>query len=43
MHEHHGFDPHDVMAVFGRPPFETISARRFELGLNNLFVFGKTL
>ena len=41
VHEHHGFDPRDVPAVLGRPPFQTVTAEHFELGLNNLYVFRK--
>jgi SAM-dependent methyltransferase len=38
VHEHHGFDPSDTRRVFPRPDFRLIEHRRFQLGLNNLFV-----
>lgn len=41
MHEeeHYGFDPADTVRVFDRDEFELVCHRRFQLGLNNLFVF----
>lgn len=41
MHEeeHYGFDPGDTRRVFDRDEFELVCHRRFQLGLNNLFVF----
>jgi SAM-dependent methyltransferase len=41
-HQHHGFDPGDVPGVFSVPALRLEHRRRFELGLNNLFVFGAT-
>ncbi|HYJ60223.1 MAG TPA: class I SAM-dependent methyltransferase [Actinomycetota bacterium] len=42
LHQHHGFDPALVPATLDRPPLRLISRRRFEFGLNNLFVFERT-
>lgn len=39
MHEHYGFQPRDVPAIFPPPRYEQIVRQRFQLGLNNLFVF----
>ena len=41
LEEHHGFDPRTVPALFLAEGFEAVAWRRFELGLNNLFVFRK--
>jgi SAM-dependent methyltransferase len=38
-HQHHGFDPEDVLAVFAAPAWRLVHRKRFQLGLNNLFVF----
>src|SRR5262249_35235612 len=42
LHEHHGFDPDDVPRWFGGTGLTLVKARKFQLGLNNLFVFKKT-
>lgn len=42
LEEHWGFDPSDVLPLFGER-FETVAARRFQLGLNYLFVLRKPL
>ena len=39
MEEHHGFDPRLVPGIFARPAWEPVARRRFQLGLNTLFVF----
>jgi 2-polyprenyl-3-methyl-5-hydroxy-6-metoxy-1,4-benzoquinol methylase len=39
LHEHHGFNPSDVPVWFGGTGLTLIKARKFQLGLNNLFVF----
>lgn len=39
--EHYGFEPTRTPAIFAS--FEIIAARKFQLGLNNLFVFRKPL
>ena len=36
---HHGFDPGSTVPVFEGAGFRTRAARRFQLGLNRLFVF----
>lgn len=36
---HHGFDPRSTVPVFAGAGFRTHAARRFQLGLNCLFVF----
>jgi 2-polyprenyl-3-methyl-5-hydroxy-6-metoxy-1,4-benzoquinol methylase len=38
-HEHHGFDPATVPATFAVGPMTLEHRRRFQLGLNHLFVF----
>jgi SAM-dependent methyltransferase len=40
-HQHHGFDPRQVPAVFTQAGLELEVAKRFQLGLNNLFVLRK--
>ncbi|MEJ5347093.1 MAG: class I SAM-dependent methyltransferase [Desulfosoma sp.] len=40
--EHHHFDPAMVVPLFGRFGFSLITRARFQLGLNNIFVFRKT-
>lgn len=41
VEEHYGFDPQDTPRIFGPPAFRLVESRRFQLGLNNLFVFEK--
>ena len=43
MHEeeHHGFQPSQTPEIFERAGFALETNRRFQLGLNNLFVFTK--
>jgi SAM-dependent methyltransferase len=43
LEEHHGFQPEDVPTLFARHGFELERHRRFQLGLNHLFVFRKPL
>jgi len=38
-HEHHGFDPRSVPGIFGGDGLQLEVRRRFQLGLNHLFVF----
>lgn len=40
--EHHGFDPREVPGIFSVPGMRLEHRRRFELGLNHLFVFSTT-
>ncbi|HEY8494180.1 MAG TPA: class I SAM-dependent methyltransferase [Myxococcota bacterium] len=37
--QHHGFDPNDTPALFAAAGFRALAERRFQLGLNRLFVF----
>ena len=41
MHEHYGFDPSKTSQLFCDAGLELVEHRRFQLGLNNLFVFTK--
>lgn len=41
-HQHHGFDPGDVPTIFSTQGCALERWRRFELGLNHLFVFSAT-
>jgi hypothetical protein len=42
VEEHHGFNPRSVPEIFGsRGELLLIRHRKFQLGLNNLFVFEK--
>jgi SAM-dependent methyltransferase len=42
VHEHHGFEPGDLPGAFGKEGLRLECAKRFQLGLNNLFVFQRT-
>jgi SAM-dependent methyltransferase len=39
LHEHHGFDPSMVPSLFPKPSFELLRHKRFEAGMNHLYVF----
>jgi 2-polyprenyl-3-methyl-5-hydroxy-6-metoxy-1,4-benzoquinol methylase len=39
LEEHHGFEPSDTPRIFEPHGFQLVKARRFQLGLNHLFVF----
>jgi SAM-dependent methyltransferase len=41
LEEHHGFRSSDTLRIFGPPHFALLAHQRFQLGLNNLFVFEK--
>jgi hypothetical protein len=41
VHEHYGFKPDKVPAIFAAPAFKLERWQRFQFGLNNLFVFEK--
>jgi SAM-dependent methyltransferase len=43
LEEHHGYDPRTTPAVFGRSGFILEHHRRFQFGLNHLFVLQKPL
>jgi hypothetical protein len=40
-HEHYGFEPADTVRLFTESGLALRRARRFQLGLNNLFVFAR--
>ena len=42
VHQHHGFEPHDLNTVFSGPAWRRRKHRTFQLGLNHLFVFERT-
>jgi 2-polyprenyl-3-methyl-5-hydroxy-6-metoxy-1,4-benzoquinol methylase len=41
VHEHYGFEPGHTPGIFPPPRFKLIERKKFQLGLNNLFVFEK--
>lgn len=41
LEQHYGFDPQSTPSLFSRHGLRLVAAERFELGLNNLFVFRK--
>jgi len=41
LEQHYGFDPRQTVPLFNSSGFRLIRHRKFELGLNNLFVFEK--
>ena len=42
LEEHFGFQPSDTRLIFHEPQFSLILHKRFQLGLNHLFVFAKS-
>ncbi len=40
--EHYGFDPSSIPQIFGGPAMRLETQKRFQLGLNHLFVFRRT-
>jgi len=41
-HQHHGFQPSDLDGIFTAPLWRRRKHRRFQLGLNHLYVFERT-
>lgn len=41
LEEHHGFLPEHTSAIFSEPRFKLIVNRKFQIGMNNLFIFKK--
>lgn len=41
VEQHYGFDPRQTPGLFQSAGFRLVCAKKFELGLNNLFVFAK--
>ncbi len=41
VHEHYGFQPAETLGLFAAPRYRLIKRVRFQLGLNNLYVFEK--
>lgn len=39
LEEHHGFEPKDIDRLFAPPLFRLVIHRRFQFGLNHVFVF----
>lgn len=39
LEEHFGFEPEETLQIFAEPRFKLLHRGRFQLGLNNLFVF----
>jgi 2-polyprenyl-3-methyl-5-hydroxy-6-metoxy-1,4-benzoquinol methylase len=42
LEQHYGFEPGDTPGIFAGHGFELVTDRRFQLGLNRLFVFRRT-
>jgi len=42
LDEHYGFEPRQTLSIFSVGVMTLVKAQRFQLGLNNLFVFTKT-
>jgi 2-polyprenyl-3-methyl-5-hydroxy-6-metoxy-1,4-benzoquinol methylase len=43
LEEHHGFSPGQTPAIFAATDLELVKRQRFQLGLNNLFVFRRRM
>jgi SAM-dependent methyltransferase len=41
VEQHYGFDPRQTPGLFQSAGFQLVCAKKFEFGLNNLFVFAK--
>lgn len=42
LHQHYGFHPRETPLLFRSPHFRLLRHQRFQLGLNNLFVFERS-
>ena len=42
LEEHFGFEVRETLTIFSAPRFKLVRRKRFQLGLNHLFVFEKT-
>lgn len=42
LEEHHGYDVQQTTKIFANPDFQLLRRKKFQLGLNNLFVFERT-
>ena len=42
LEEHHGFEVSQTETIFPEPDFRVLAKKRFQLGLNHLFVFERT-
>jgi len=42
LEEHHGYEVSQTTKIFSPPDFRLVLHRRFQLGLNHLFVFERT-
>jgi 2-polyprenyl-3-methyl-5-hydroxy-6-metoxy-1,4-benzoquinol methylase len=42
LEEHHGYDVRETTQIFALPEFQLVRQKKFQLGLNNLFVFQRT-
>jgi SAM-dependent methyltransferase len=42
LEEHHGYEVRQTPVIFGPPDFRLLKHKRFQLGLNHLFVFQRT-
>lgn len=43
LDQHYGFEPKDTPKIFTEQGLELVDAKKFQLGLNNLFVFQKAI
>jgi predicted SAM-dependent methyltransferase len=41
LEEHYGYNPRDTETIFDKDMFKLVHHSRFQLGLNNVFVFEK--
>ena len=41
LEQHYGFEPNQIPSIFGKTGLKLIEIRKFQLGLNNLYLFQK--